>query len=443
MITIDATTLRRLQRVLRRTVCRIARNRLLISLAAEDGRLGVFLQVPGMQIRFEEAGQFGRGACSLPLEALLKIPMSDADGAELEATDEGVTLRWSDGGVPRATNVEAAPSSAQPQTLAEPTSWVTANPELRTALSAAHPVCSPETVRFATERICLRGARGQIAATDGRQLLVWDGFSFPWSDDLLIATFAMLDADELKAAADWRIGKAEEHVVLQTGSWTFRAEILKDGRFPNIDQVMPHRSASDRRLTLSRHDATFLKKTLPRLPGKDADYRPVTIELNGHVGVLAREVEGGPTTELELSSSRYDGAPLRFVCDREHLQRAVSLGLTELRIADANKPVLMLDDRRQFLFVPLGSSSLTSEAATFRLRSCDASASMRSNRRPGTPAPTAQEADVEPTSSHPEPGMDAAAIASLQQSLGQVVCDLDRLIQSLGHSISPASHSAS
>jgi hypothetical protein len=443
MITIDATSLHRLQRVLRRTVCRTARNRLLVSLAAEGGRLCVVLQVPGMQIRFEEAGQFGRGQCSLPLEALLKIPMSDAGGAELEATDEGVTLRWSDGGVPRATNVEAAPSSEQPQTLAEPTSWMTANAELRTVLSAAHPVRSPETVRFATDRICLRGARGQIAATDGRQLLVWDGFSFPWSDDLLIAPFAMLDADELKAAADWRIGKAEGHVVLQTGSWTFRAEILKDGRFPNIDQVMPHRSASDRRLTLSRQDAAFLKKTLPRLPGKDADYRPVTIELNGHVGVLAREAEGGPTTELELSSSRYDGAPLRFVCDREHLQRAVSLGLTELRIADVNKPVLMLDERRQFLFVPLGSTSLTSEAATFRLRSCDAPASVGSHRRPCTPIPAAQKAEIASKPSHPEPGMDAAAIASLQQGLGQVVRDLDRLIQFLGHSISPASRSAS
>jgi hypothetical protein len=436
MIRIDATTLRRLQNVLRRTVCRTHRNRSPVCVEADNRRLCVGMQVPGMQARFEEAGPFGLGQCDLPLEALLKIPASSASGVELEPTDEGTTLRWDDGGVPRTTKSEAVPSPEQ--TTLEPASWMAANAELRTALAAARQVCSTETVRFATDRICLRGAKGHIAATDGRQLLVWEGFAFPWSEDLLVAPFGMVEADELKAASEWRIGRAEGHVVLQTGPWTFQAEILKDGRFPNIDQVMPHHSANDRLLTLSRHDASFLAKTLPRLPGKDSEFRPVTVELNGHVTVLAREAEGGQATELELTSSSYEGAPLRFVCDRDHLRRAVSLGLTQLRIADANKPVLMQDERRQFLFVPLGYSALTSEAATFRLRSCDAPASVRSARRPSTPEPAGQQAAIMPTPPSPESGMNAAAVTSLQQGLGQFARDLDRLIQSLGMSLRPS-----
>ena len=436
MIQIDATTLRRLQEALRRTVPRTNRNRSPVSASADSRGLRVEVKVPGVQLRFEEAGQFGLGQCTLPLEALLKIPTTSGGGVELESTDDGVTLRWTDGGVPRATRTETVPSPEQ--TLSEPISWVATTAELRTAFAAARQVCSPETVRFATDRICLRGARRQVAATDGRQLLVWDGFEFPWSEDVLIAPFGMLDADELKAASDWGLGRTEEHVVLQTGSWSFWAEILKDGRFPNVDQVMPHRSASDRRLVLSLHDASFLKKTLPRLPGRESEFSPITVEMNGHVGILAREAEGGPTTELELSSSCYEGAPLRFACDRDHLRRAVSLGLTELRVANANKPVLMQDDRRRCLFVPLGSSTLSSEAAAFRLRSSDAQPPVRSPRRPDTPAPAtkapaAEEPAIATACAPTAPTLDSAAVASLQYGLGQVARDLDRLIQSLGH----------
>ena len=43
-----------------------------------------------------------------------------------------------------------------------------------------------DPIRYATNCVKLCGSGGKIVATDGRQMLVQSGFSFPWEDDLLV-----------------------------------------------------------------------------------------------------------------------------------------------------------------------------------------------------------------------------------------------------------------
>ncbi|MFO0865663.1 MAG: hypothetical protein U0744_13590 [Gemmataceae bacterium] len=374
MITLDAATVRRLDEVLRRSVPRSQRRSATATIHAENGCLRVWMQGAELLVRFLQSGDFGTGRCALRWNEFLKVLSQGRDGLELDPA-EG-TARWSDRGVPRSGNIEPVADSAADMDV--PSSWHDASSEMLAALAAAHGLCSPERTRFATDRICLRGDRGQIVATDGHQLLLWDGFEFPWSDDLLIAAFPMLDVPELREQSGWRFGRTERHLVLEGGPWTFAAAIEKDGRFPSVDRAVPSPSASDRTLRLSPADAAFLRRTLPRLPGKDADFRPVTLDLNGHVGVLARETAGGSVTELHLCGSSYEGGPVRVVCNRDHLQAALNLGLAELRIANPDRPLVFRDERRRFVLMPLAAAgALHAQDAAFRLRSSDLQASPR------------------------------------------------------------------
>ena len=64
-------------------------------------------------------------------------------------------------------------------------------PRLLTALHDAMLTTDPDPVRFATDHIQVRGKSGTVVATDGRQMLIQDGFEFPWDDDILLSLLSV------------------------------------------------------------------------------------------------------------------------------------------------------------------------------------------------------------------------------------------------------------
>jgi tetratricopeptide (TPR) repeat protein len=54
------------------------------------------------------------------------------------------------------------------------------------ALADASQITDPESSRYALGCIQLQGTSGKMAATDGRQILLQSGFTFPWQEDLLL-----------------------------------------------------------------------------------------------------------------------------------------------------------------------------------------------------------------------------------------------------------------
>jgi hypothetical protein len=71
------------------------------------------------------------------------------------------------------------------------------NPLLLTVLEWAMGSTAREGARFALHRVLLSGKKGQVVATDGLQLLIEGGFTFPWKNDLLIPRMAVrLDTDK-------------------------------------------------------------------------------------------------------------------------------------------------------------------------------------------------------------------------------------------------------
>ncbi len=107
---------------------------------------------------------------------------------------------------------------------------------------------------------------GGAVATDGRQMLLQDGFEFPWDDDVLIPRTKVFGSDELPQDKPVAIGKTDDWVAVRVGAWTIWMKIEKKKRFPVVDQHVPRAKDAASGCRLSAADAEFLAQNLPKLP---------------------------------------------------------------------------------------------------------------------------------------------------------------------------------
>ena len=186
----------------------------------------------------------------------------------------------------------------------------------------------------------------KIIATDGRQLLVRSGLSFPWEGDLLIRGSPIFACKALSGERAIEIGKTDTHVVLRIGPWTLWHAIQKDARFPRVEDAIPGPETAATSLQVDPEDARFVEAALERLPGADALHGPVTIDCNGKVALRAKGSDAEQATELVLSRSRYTGSPLRISTSREFVGRALALGFRELAFSNVEQPVVCREQGR-------------------------------------------------------------------------------------------------
>jgi hypothetical protein len=268
-----------------------------------------------------------------------------------------VQARWDDAGVPQVRSY-AAPDPDPPAAFPDvPAALADPGPGFLRALADAAQVAAREHPRYALTRFQLRGAAGKVVATDGRQLLVQEGFTFPWAEDVLVPALGAFSCRELPQDAAIAVGHIEQHVVIRVGPWAFLLAVDAEGRFPAAEQVIPGRTTGATTAQLTAEDAAFLAQALPRLPGGRGPDAPVTVDLNGHVAVRAREGDQGRVTELVLRRSAVAGPAVRFATNRRYLARALRLGFSELLVVKPDVPVLCRDGRRTYLWMPLGKES--------------------------------------------------------------------------------------
>src|SRR5262249_56739341 len=93
------------------------------------------------------------------------------------------------------------------------------------ALQEACLSAARESVRFGIARVQLRGRKGAVVGTDGRQLLVWGGFPLPWKEDLLVPRLPVFGFRDTPIARPVAIGRPDKDVLFQVGSWTFALAI--------------------------------------------------------------------------------------------------------------------------------------------------------------------------------------------------------------------------
>ena len=221
-------------------VCRADRRGL--ALEASQGDLAV---------RHRQEGTFTPEVINFPGGLLAEMEGRGDVPIVLEAGEAAKgRARWSDGAVPRAVEFDMAASDTLPTLPELPKDAQEMPADLLVALGEAARTTAKEAVRFAVNCVQLRGREGQVVATDGRQLLVQGGFTFPWADNLLVPRLPIFGHRDLPFAEPVRLGRSKDVVLLQTGPWTFLLRIDKDKRFPQIEQVIPAASAVTSRLCL-------------------------------------------------------------------------------------------------------------------------------------------------------------------------------------------------
>jgi len=359
MLTITRCQARRLAAVFRRHALGIAHKGPIPPLvlhADPDAGLRVRFHHPGLAVELALPGDAQHGEpIALPLEAPGDVQGRDEGVVTLEADGPGRTVvRWADRGIPRSRAYAVPPIADLTAFPGLPDQLEPIPATVLDALVEASGTTDAASTRYALGCLALRGDSSDLAATDGRQVLIHRGFSWPWAGTVLARRPPPLLGKELPRDRPVEVGKTDSHVILRAGPWTVWLAI-QDGRFPHVDHVIPAAESAATRLRLDPQDAAFLTDALSRLPGGDLTNAPVTVDLNGVVAVRARGEGEDRPTELVLARSAYTGAPVRFCANRAFLARAVGLGLTGLEFGGPDQPVACRGGGRVYAFQPLSS----------------------------------------------------------------------------------------
>ena len=260
-------------------------------------------------VEYQAAHQGDPVEALVPLDLLAACEGSRPDPVQLDFTvADKVTASWTDKRVPVVLDfATSAPDDTLPPFPPLPETFATNEPELWTALREAAATTDQQPHRFALSCVQLCGTSGKIVATDGQQALVQSGFTFPWTDDLLVPASDVFGCRELPADQPIQVGKTEDWVTFKTGPWTISLKLEKDARFPDVSRHIGDPAAAASHLRIADSDGDFLNDALPRLPCEDNTNCPVTLDLNGQVLIRGKAADQSRATELALSNSRLEG----------------------------------------------------------------------------------------------------------------------------------------
>ena len=296
---------------------------------------------------------------------------------------ECVQARWEWSGVAQCRDYDTVGIDKLPPFPVEPKRFAALGKSVLQSLDDAVQTADRNNIRSALTRLQLRGKAGEIVSADRRQLLVQRGFTFPWKDDILILAIGVFGWRELPQDASIAIGRSDTHVCIRIGPWTFHLAIDKHSRFPRIEQVIPARSPKESALRMTPEDAIFLAAELARLPGSKEEDAEVTVDLNGHAAIRAKDEASSQTTELLLGRSTVSGPPVRFVSQRRFLAQAAKMHFLDLHVASADTAIVCRDPKRIYVWMPLNpEKALPPTSDAIRISSTIASA-----QHPQEPSP--------------------------------------------------------
>jgi hypothetical protein len=329
-----------------------------VSFIADAGTLSVRASSRDIAVEYRTADDGAAETLCLPFQAILDFEGKKDEPVRIETAGNGrVTAQWTDRGVPQIVHYDACEPKDWDSFPGPPERFDQNPASLLGAFHEAAETTDPGSVRYALGHVQLQGKSGTLAATDGRELLLQSGFVFPWEEDLLVPRTRLLGSPEFRTDQPVEVGKAGDWVAFRTGDWTIWLVINKDGRFPNVSQIVPKLTDATVTCRLSSSDARFLAETLPRLPSDDQMNHPVTVDVNGSVVIRAKPADQDRVTELVLRNSSWSGEPLRINTNRRYLVRAMKLGFQEVHLCGLNAPILCQDGNRQYLWMVLDPES--------------------------------------------------------------------------------------
>src|SRR5262249_17558419 len=156
---------------------------------------------------------------------------------------------------------------------------------------------------------------------------------------------------------DLGIGSTDSHITIHAGPWTLQLMIDKNGRFPQVRNVIPKTADAKTVLRIDPEDAVLLAKSLPKLPAHEEMDSPITLDLGSSIIIRAKGSDQKRATELVLAKSRCTGIGVRLCCNRRYLLRALEMALSEIHIVDAETPLCCQDEKRTYIWMVLVKDS--------------------------------------------------------------------------------------
>lgn len=276
-------------------------------------------------------------------------------------SDGGADVHWQNGAIPATKSIGIGEPVAERLWFED---LPKTEPFLLRALAEARQVTDQESLRYALGCIQLDGERGTVTGTDGRQLLMFDGFQFPWKEGVLVRANTALSLAAFADASEVRCGTTSDHLFLQSSSCQLKLKIQREARFPWVEQLLPQAVEAVNVVHLHPLDAQFLRSNVARLPGGEREYAPVSVDLNGHVAVVGWDPETTRSVAVMLSRSTHTGPDLRWSANREYLKRAANLGAYRMYGFGNNRPVLCRGKRTHYIWMPLAGEGPVSPEAT-------------------------------------------------------------------------------
>ncbi len=355
MITLTRSHVKRIRAVFSRGLGSAARNpRTTVQFTLAAGELRLAVCSPDFALTYTMPYDLPPQSFAIPLDALRQCEGTKNEPLQFEPQESAVLVRWTDGGIPQQARFETVEDLELPP---RPENMVSNPPALRGALEAASETAADSTARYTLTCLRLRGD-GQIAATDGRQLLIQRGFTFPWEGEVLVPASRVYGCKDVRCGEPLNIGRTDEWVTITSGPWTIQLKIEKEGRFPNVDDMIPAPHSAQATIQLGDADRPFLTDAVKRLPSLDPINDPITVDLNGEVIVRARGVDGAPPTELVLRNSQLVGEPMRLSSNRQYLARAAQLSFQQIGFRSPEVPACCQDERRTYLWALLEKSGI-------------------------------------------------------------------------------------
>ncbi|MGE0757209.1 MAG: hypothetical protein AB7F89_26580 [Pirellulaceae bacterium] len=426
MITLTRFQARQVRAVFLRTLNGSARGSgpVPIQIQADTHGLRLRAGTSAAAVEFCDPRPFAPETLTVPVELLTQSEGRTHDLVTIErSSPDEVLASWTDEGVPQLRRYPLVTASADfPPT---PASWSDNPGELLDALQAATQTADREASRYALHRWQLRGDSGQVVATDGRQLLLQGGFTFPWPGHLLVTPTTVFGSRELPRPARVQVARTDLHVCLRAGCFTFWLAIDTQGRFPDVDRSMKQPTEASATIEIAEADAAYVIPVLDRLPGGDEPHGPLTVEANGSILLRSRSDQAARPTEVLLPRSRLAGDPLQLNTNRHYLRRALQLGFRQLHVFGQERTVLCQDAQRSYVWALLAADDAlppASDAMRIEPPECRPGRQTMAGRRPGGRAAARL--------IHATDGARAATPDEVLASLAQLQCQLrDALAQ--------------
>ena len=276
----------------------------------------------------------------------------DANGdgrCEWDQRGERRESKWQSLGLPEGFGPWPLPKAVKP-----------VDASLLSALHECGKCTSRESIRFAMSRLQIQGKAGKVAGTDGRQLLVWNGFRFAFPESILVPAVPVFASRELTTETDVRLGRTEQRLVMMIGPWTVWLTIDLEGRFPDVASVIPQKLQSE--LQIDASDAPGLVHALKDALPSDDDPARVTLAFGDYPAIRVHTSASVPAKDLRLPASRCSGPALHVSLNPDYLDRALTLGLLTVQTPSVTGPVVFRDERRTYVTTCFASSTVATTA---------------------------------------------------------------------------------